>query len=257
MSEAAPRMRGTVIKVPDATPGLVVVNGQQKQFTLDGVWKSPVAPAANMTVDVDLDAAGAPTAIRVVDVQQFAKEQMRQLGGVAQERGKEAAEMAKQGVGALAARMGAVALGSAVLVWIAWFFFPAASINAGGGSVSYSFWKLIGLDFNNLESLANGGSHGFFSLIGLLAIAVPFAAPFVQAAWSRYLNVAPLAYIVLGLIIVFGKEHSAFKQIVQNAGFNPFSWSGMIIVLLIAAAVLAYEGLKKPANLYSVGRSVG
>lgn len=248
MSDAGARMRGKIIKVPDATPGLVVVNGQQKPFTLEGVWKSPVAPAANMTVDVDLDASGSVTAVTVVDAQQLAREQMKQLSGVAQERGKEAAEMARQGIGALAARMGAVALGSAVLVWVAWFLFPAASIDAGGGRMSYSFWKLIGLDFNNLESLATGGNHGFFSLIGLIAIAVPFAVPFVRAAWSKYLNAAPLAYVVLGLIIMFSKEHSAFKMIVENAGMNPFSWSGMIIVLLAAAAVLAYEAVKKPAN---------
>ena len=248
MSDAGARVRGKIIKVPDTTPGLVVVSGQQKQFTLEGVWKSPVAPAANMTVDVDLDASGSITAVTVVDAQQLAREQMKQLSGVAQERGKEAAEMARQGIGALAARMGAVALGSAVLVWVAWFFFPAASIDAGGGRMSYSFWKLIGLDFNDLESLATGGSHGFFSLIGLIAIAVPFAVPFVRATWSKYLNAAPLAYVVLGLIIMFGKEHSAFKMIVQNAGMSPFSWSGMTIVLLIAAAVLAYEAVKKPTN---------
>jgi len=183
-----------------------------------------------------------------VDVQQLAKEQLKQFSGVAQERGKEAAEMAKQGIGALAARMGAVVLGSAVLVWVAWFLFPAASIDTGGGKISYSFWSLIGLDFNNLESLATGGSHGFFSLIGLIAIAVPFAVPFLRAPWSKYLNAAPLAYIVLGLIIMFGKEHSVFKEIAQNAGINPFSWSMMTLLLLIVAAVLAYQGVKNPAG---------
>ena len=248
MSDAGPRMRGTIVKVPDASPGLLVVNGQQKQFTLEGIWKSPVAPAVNMTVDVDLDSTGSVTAVKVVDAQQLATEHLKQLSGVAQERGKEAAELAKQGVGALAARMGAVALGSAVLVWIAWFFFPVAGIDTGGGRVSYTFWNLIGIDFKNLESLATGGSHGFFSLIGLIAIAVPFAVPFVHATWSKYLNAAPLAYLVLGLVIMFGKEHSAFKVIVQNAGMNPFSWSVMTFVLLIVAAVLAYETVKKPAT---------
>ena len=29
--------RGTIIKTPDATPGLVMVNGAQKSFTLEGV----------------------------------------------------------------------------------------------------------------------------------------------------------------------------------------------------------------------------
>lgn len=249
MSDAGPKMRGTIVKVPDAGPGLLMIGGQQKPFTLEGIWRSPVAPAVNMTVDVDLDASGSVAAVTVVDAQQRAKEQMRQLGGVAQERGKEAADIAKQGIGALAARMGAVALGSAVLVWVAWFFFPVASIDTGGGRISYSFWNLIGVDFKNLESVATGGSHGFFSLIGLIAIALPFAAPFVQATWSRYLNAAPLAYIVLGLIIMFGKEHSAFKEIAQNAGMNPFSWHAMgLIVLLVVAAALAYQGVQKPAS---------
>jgi hypothetical protein len=248
MSDASPRVRGTIVKVPDAGPGLLMVSGQQKPFTLEGVWKSPVAPATNMTVDVDLDTSGSVTALRVVDVQQLAKEQMRQFSGVAQERGKEAAEIARQGVGALAARMGTTALVCAVLVWVAWFFFPVASIDVGGGKISYSFWSLIGVNFNDLESVATGGSHGFFSLIGLIAIAAPFAAPFVRASWSKYLYAAPLAYIVLGLIIMFAKEHSVFKQIVQNAGMNPFSWSMMTFVLLIVAAVLAYEAMKKPAD---------
>lgn len=250
MSDAGPKMRGTILKVPGAGPGLVMVNGQQKQFTLEGIWKSPVAPAANQTVDVDLDASDTVTGVSVVDVQQIAKEQMRQLSGVAQERGKEAAEMARQGIGALAARMGAVALGCALLVWVAWFFFTVASIDAGGGQMSYTFWNLIGVDFKDLESVATGGSHGFFSLLGLVAIAVPFAAPFIRATWSKYLYVAPLAYIVLGLLIMFSKEHSTFKMIAQNAGVNPFSWHVMsLIVLLVAAGVLAYEGMKRPANI--------
>jgi hypothetical protein len=244
---AAVRVRSTIVKIPDTNPGLLFLNGQQKQFTLEGVWKSPVAPAANMAVDVKVDGTGAITGITAVDAQQIAKERLNQLSGVAQERGKEAAKIAKQGVGALAARMGAVALGSAVLVWIAWFFFPAANVDAGG-RISFTFWNLLGVDFKNLDSVATGGSHGLFSFLGLIAIAAPFAAPFLRAAWSKYLNAAPLAYIVIGLIAIFANEHSAFSDIAKIAGTNPFSWSGMLVVLLLASAVLALGTLKNPAN---------
>jgi hypothetical protein len=248
-AQARVKSRGTVIKIPDATAGIVFVSGQQKSFTLEGVWTSPVAPAPNMTVDVEFDGAGAIAAITVVDSQQLTKERMSQLSGVAQERGKEAAKLAQQGIGALAARMGAVAMGSAVLVWIAWFFFPAAGVDAGGGKLSFTFWALLGTDFKNLENVANGGgSHGLFSLLGLLAIAAPFAAPFVRAAWSKYLNAVPLAYIVLGLIMIFANEHSAFSDVVKLAGTNPFSWSAMLLVLVAASAVLALGALKTPAK---------
>lgn len=248
-ARAQSKSRGTVIKIPDSNPGIIFVNGEQRFFALENAWKSPVAPAANMTVDVELDPTGAIVAITAVDSHQMTKERMNQLSGVAQERGKEAAKLAQQGVGKLAARMGAVALGSTVLIWIAWFFFPAAGVDTGGGKLSFTFWNLLGTDFKNLESIASpGGNHGLFSFLGLVAIAAPFVAPFLRASWSKYLNAAPLAYIVIGLIMVFANEHSVFSDIAKVAGTNPFSWSAMLLVLLAASAVLALGAFKAPAK---------
>lgn len=101
-----PQLRGTIIKTPDNTPGLLFVNGQQKKFTLEGVWKSPVAPAVNIAVDIELDGEGLITGLTVVDAQKEAKEKLGQIGEAATEKGKEAAVIARQGIGALAARMG-------------------------------------------------------------------------------------------------------------------------------------------------------
>jgi hypothetical protein len=243
------RVRTTIVKVPDATPGLLFVNGQQKSFTLEGVWKSAVAPAANMSVDVDLDSAGNITAITVVDSQQLAKERMSQLGDVAQERGKEAAKLAQQGLGALIARMGAMALGSAVLVWIAWFFLPAATVSGGMvGSMSFTFWNLLGIDFNNPASMVGGANdHGLLAMLGIVCIAAPFAAPFIKTPWSHYLNAAPLAIVLVGWISIYMGENKAFGDLAKMAGGSPFSFSWGIFILLIAAAVLATGALKKPA----------
>jgi hypothetical protein len=243
------RVRTTIVKVPDASPGLLLVNGQQKSFTLEGVWKSPVAPAPNMSVDVDLDGTGAITAITAVDSQQLAKERLNQLGGVAQERGKEAAKLAQQGIGALAARMGAVPLGAAVLVWIAWFFLPAAAVSGGMvGSMSFTFWNLLGIDFANPASMMGGGSeHGLFAMLGIVCIAVPFAAPFIKTPWSHYLNAAPLAFVLLGWVTIYMGENKAFGDLAKMAGGSPFSFSWGIFALAIAAAVLATGALKKPA----------
>src|ERR1700733_1626222 len=200
----ASRTRGSVIKVPDATPGILFANGQQQYFTLERVWKSPTAPAVNQNVDVEFDSTGALTAITVVDHQQssqFNKERLNQLGGVAQEQGKQAAHLAKQGVGALAARMGALPLGAAVLLWIAWFFFPAAAVSAGMVGNTFTFWGLLGLDFNNPASAMGGGSdHGLFAMIGLIAIVAPFVAPFIRAPWARYMNARPIPYLLIPCI---------------------------------------------------------
>lgn len=246
----SPRMRSTIVKVPDATPGLLFLNGQQKQFNLEGVWRSSVAPAPNMTVDVEVDGGGAIKAITVVDTNQIAKEKLNQLGGVAQEQGKEAAKLAKQGIGALAARMGAVTLGTAVVLWIAWFFLPSASVDGGGPSpVSLSFWQLLGVDFSNPQSMFAGGSnHGIFALLGFLCIAAPFAAPFVKVPWAKYLNAAPLGFFLVGFASLYMDVNKTFGDMAKAGIASPFSWSWGLFVLGLAALVLAAGAMKKPLN---------
>jgi hypothetical protein len=241
--------RGNIIKVPDATPGILFVNGQQQYFTLERVWKSPVAPVANQAVDVEFDAAGAIAAITVVDSQHANKERLNQLSGVAQERGKEAAKLAQQGVGALAARMGWVPLVAAVVLWLAWFFFNAVTIGISGASeLSFSFWGLLGIDFNNPETVMGGGSsHGLFSFLGLLAIAAPFAVPFIRTTWSKYLNAAPLAYILIACVVIYMNESKAFGDLSKMGVPNPLSWSWLMIFLVVPALVLGAGALKKPA----------
>lgn len=241
--------KGTIIKVPDATPGIVFANGQQHYFTLERVWKSPIAPAANQGVDVEFDGAGAITAVTVLNQQIANKDKLHEIGGVAQEKGKEAAKLAQQGIGALAARMGAVPLGAAVLLWIAWFFFPAASIGGGmAAELSYSFWGLLGIDFGNPMTAMGGGSdHGLFSFLGIIAIALPFAVPFIKTAWSHYLNAAPLGYILIGWVAIYFNQNKAFGDLAKMAGTSPFSFSWGMYVLVIVAAVLGAGALKKPA----------
>lgn len=249
-AESSPRVRTTIVKVPDATPGLLFLNGEQKQFTLEGVWRSPVAPAANMTVEVEVGVGGAITSITVVDTSQIAKEKLNQLSGVAQEQGKVVAKHAKEGIGALAAKMGAVPLGAAVVVWIAWFLLPSASVQGGPSAMSLTFWNLLGVDFNNPESMLGGGSsHGIFGLLGFLCIAAPFAAPFLKVPWARYLNAAPLAFFLVGFVSIYMSVNKTFGEMVKGGIESPFSWSWLgLSVLGLAAVVLAASAMKKPAH---------
>jgi hypothetical protein len=246
--ETSSRVRGTVVKVPDATPGLLFVNGQQKSFTLEGVWKSPVAPSANMTVDVGLDPSGAITSVAVVDSQQLNKEKLNQLSGVAQERGKEAAKLAQQGVGALAARMGIVALVAVVVLWIGWFFLPGYKMDLGFvGSQSFTFWDFLGFSAGDPSSLAGNSSHGFFAMLGILAIAAPFAAPFVKDPRAKYLNALPLAYVIIAIIA----NHFSISRAAGPLGgdiANAFSMQLGTYVVILAGLVLAAHALKPAAT---------
>ncbi len=176
-------------------------------------------------------------------------ESLSQLAGAAQEQGKEAAKLAKQGIGAMAARMGKVPFGAAVLLWIAWFLLPAA--NLSGRAVynqSYTFWSLIGTDFTSMLLMQRATSHGLFTIIGLIASAAPFAVPFLRTSWARYLNAAPLAYVLVAWIAIYLDENKAFGTIAIEEGANPFSLSWGIFVLTFAAIVLAAGALKKPVR---------
>ncbi len=83
-SETAATRRGTIIRIPSTEPGLVVVDGQQKAFALDGVWLSAVAPALNQVVDVVLDEAGQVKGLTVVDTKALTVEQLKRFGRAAQ-----------------------------------------------------------------------------------------------------------------------------------------------------------------------------
>jgi hypothetical protein len=183
-----------------------------------------------------------------LDSQPLAQD-LNKLGGLAQEQGKEAAKLAQQGVGALAARMGPVALGAAVLLWIAWFLLPAAGISGRAGHAeSYTFWGLIGTNFTDMLLLQPFYSHGLFSIVGLIASAAPFAAPFIPTAWARHLNAAPLAYVLAAWVAIYINEHGAFGVIAIEEEVNPFSLHWGIFVLTFAAIVLAACAWKKPGG---------
>jgi hypothetical protein len=248
---ARAKARGTVIKVPDSEPGIIVANGKQESFTLQGVWKSPVAPTVNMPVDIEFNSAGGVTGVVAVDSQQINRERFNQIGSVAQEHGKDALKLAQQRIGALADRMGKVTLGASVLVWIAWFFLPAAAINGGvAATVSYTFWNLLGTDFDNpVSALVKEGGHGIFALLGLLGIVAPFAAPYLRAAWARYLNAAPLVYVILGFLVIRFQMGKVFGPLAKMGASNPFSWSWGLFILAGAALVVAVQAAKKPASV--------
>jgi len=251
--------RGTIIKVPDATPGLLIVNSEQKWFGLDGVWRSPVAPAINMTVDVELNEGGSVLGITVVDAQQLSKEKLDRLSGIAQQQGKEAAEIAKQGVGALATRMGTSTLVATVVLWVAWFFLPAVKLEFFLLNRTFTFWEYLAMDVTNPQTPT--GSHGLLGLLGLACILAPVARPFVQHAKARYLNAAPLAFLVVAPLLVYlrmrggigpaGAENSiaeltrGVQREAAKALLDSLSISAGAVVLLVPAVFLAYKAWKQ------------
>jgi hypothetical protein len=239
------KLRGAVIKVPDVTPGILSVGGRQQVFSLDGVWRSAVAPAPNQAVEVELDNAGVLLSVTVLDPRELAQERLATLGGIAQERGKEMAFHLQRLVSSLSARMGMATLGATVVVWIAWYLLPAAGISGGGESIaSFTFHTLLGTNLADQSAFMDPG-HGrpLLRYFGFFAIVAPFAAPFIKMSWSHYLNAAPLAATLIGWIVIHENVAGSLGQLGSD---NPFAFRWGFYVLLAACLALAANALKKP-----------
>jgi hypothetical protein len=212
-TDAGTKMRGTIIKVPGSTPGLILLNGQQKAFLLENVWLSPVAPMPNMTVEVLTDSSGGIAAMTVVDAQQLAREKFDQFSGVAQIHGKQAAEAAARGALSMVGRMGKTTLIITILFWIIWFSMPAVSLVTPMFAKSFTFWEMLGMDFKTTLI-----SHGLFSLVALCAIGAPFAVPFIPDNRARWLYAAPFVATLAGIFAIMSEVHDLISEVQGFAG---------------------------------------
>src|SRR6202040_2176347 len=75
LPERGMKKRGKVLRDPRTGPGLLMIEGRQFWFCLEGIWKSEIPPKPGLTVDVKLDHAGRILAITAVSDSQLAEEE--------------------------------------------------------------------------------------------------------------------------------------------------------------------------------------
>jgi hypothetical protein len=136
---------------------------------------------------------------------------------------------------------------------------PALSIEFFLVSRSFTFWQILGVNEANLAN-AGSGSHGLFAFAGVLSIAAPFAKPFVQHPQSRWLNAAPLGYLVLAAVALLwrisrgsgssGVDPELAQGVareVASAMWDALSLGAGAYLLVAAAAFLAFKAIKSRA----------
>lgn len=202
--------RGKVVRDTNAGDGLIVIDGKQYAFALEGVWCSETAPRVNMTVDVDVDADGRVTAARAVPESQLAREQTEIAMRLAKEKGQAAGRelLGRFGIGTLA--------GMAALV-CGWFIFSTINVRISGSySTGLSFWKLLGV-LNSpsgfMEALGGAGSgagaYGFFAVVALCGPLLPF---FVRHRLAWLGNLLPLAFLLLVCLCAYMGMSDGMRQ---------------------------------------------
>jgi len=202
------KKRGTVLREPGNDPGLLMIEGQQFKFSLDGIWKSPVLPKSGMTVDVELDPGSQILAITPVADSQLAREQAEVAMAKAKEKGGEM-------FGKLVAKFGMPNVIAFCLLILGWFFLATVSIQLPPLSkANFTFWQVLGLinASNALQAMNPNGSFstGIYGLLAVIALLCPFVHYFWKDKRAVLGGVAPLLFMLVVWLMVRSAINNAF-----------------------------------------------
>lgn len=172
------KKRGKILRDPHSGPGLLIAEGQQYQFSLEGIWKSEAPPKPGLAVDVEFDAASQIMAITAVPESQLAKEQAEAALAVAREKGGAFAS-------SMVAKFGLPKLVAAGLLIVGWFFLTAVSAQLGFlGKLEFTFWQVLGvLNSSNILAALDSRAHPSAGLYGFFAV-IAVVAPFIHHFWK-------------------------------------------------------------------------
>ena len=206
--------RGKILRDANLGPGLLIVEGQQHSFTLEGVWKSAVPARPGLVVDVELDAAGNVSSITAIPDSQLAKEQAEVALAAAKEKGG-------QIFGQVVAKVGMPNLVAGLVLLISWFWLTAVSVAIPfGGKFEFSFWQILGfLSANNILDVMERNGHPSTGIYGLIAV-VCMAGPFVQYFWkdkrAALGGLLPLVFMIIVGVMVRSSIHSAMGPVADG-----------------------------------------
>jgi len=232
------KKRGKVLRDTTSGPGLLMIEGQQYRFSLQGVWKSETPPKPGMVVDVDMDAQGVIQSIAVVPGSQLAQEQ---------------AETEAARSRTLLGTVGIPTLATAGLLLAAWFFLTAASIQLPfPGTLEFTFWQLLGfLSAGNVPGLLDGRDNigaGLYGLIAIMAMMGPFIPSFWKDRRALLGGVLPLLFMVIAGIALRSSIHIALDSTHANQAGNETMKAVSIgvgtYVSMLAGMYLAFRSAK-------------
>jgi hypothetical protein len=218
--------RGRIVRDPSTGPGLVMVQGRQHVFPLEGIWQSDALPRPGVIVDVDFDEAGRIHAMTVVPEARLAREQVEAALRLAHARATTLA-----GLIASVGRIHLAALAVAALCW----FWPAAFElhTVAFGPRSLSLWQTLGV-LNNGNPLA--GAPGPYGLCVLVCLCGPLFGSLCRKPRAHLASLMPLL-CVLAVLGCLG--------VVRITGVVRISLDAGAYLALLAGAQLGLAGTRR------------
>lgn len=245
------RKRGKILRDTSAGPGLLMAEGQQYSFPLEGVWRSETPPHPGLVVDLDLGEDGIVKTVTAVPESQIAKEQAEQALAAARAKGGALASSAVE-------RFGKPTLIATGVLIIGWFFLSTISINGGFlGTMDFTFWRVLSFvnsknAFEAPGTLKDGSSTGFYGLLAVIALAGPFLSTFWKDRRALLGGLFPLLFMLLVALLVRNAIASATAgapaeamDVARDEIARQFSVGMGAYVSLLAALYLAFINVKK------------
>lgn len=241
--------RGKVLRDPYAGPGLMIVEGRQHPFFLEGFWQSEVPPKPGLAVDVEFDPHSMVTRITAVPEAQLAEEQAEMALLASRKRGSALAST-------IVAKFGLPQLVAAGLLIFSWWFLPAASVEVPFfGKLEFTFWQFLGyLNSGNLShALERQGnpSSGFYGFLALIAVVAPFVHHYWKDGRALLGGLSPLLFtLVIGILLVSDVQgtlagpsdgpykdlqRQAQEQLMQTISIGVGTYVSMLLSLYFAA----------------------
>jgi hypothetical protein len=251
------KKRGKILRDASTGPGLLMADGQQYSFPLEGVWKSETSPRPGLAVDMELGEDGTVKSVTAVPESRIAKEQAEQAMAVARAKGSAFASSA-------IARFGMPTLIAVGMLIVGWFFLSTISVNAGfAGKMDFSFWRVLafinsGNALEGLATLQGNGSAGFYGLLAFTSLAGPFMSYFWKDKRAMLGGVLPLFFMLLvallvrnALVSMTGGAPSELMDEARSEIMKQISVGAGAYISILAAVYLAFTSVKN----FLVGRA--
>lgn len=198
-------VRGVIMRDTNAGPGMILVNGVKKTFTLEQHWQGTVAPQVQMQADVTLDPQGEIVAIVPARAGLEDLEKYKALA-------KKAVDGGTPVLADLVGRIGKPVLAAMLVVIVSWLWLPAINVTIMAGmKQSATLFDLLRLA-NSGASLQNfgqsGGSSGLYGFICFLAMFAPLLPTFLKHKHARLGYFGPLAFLALTGLMIYMQMRS-------------------------------------------------
>lgn len=199
-------VRGTILRDTNAGPGMIMVAGVKKTFTLEQHWQGVVAPQVQMQVDVTLDALGEITTVVPV---RAGTEELEKVKDIA----KRAVDGGAPVVLAYIDRIGKPVLTAMLIILVSWIWLPAVSVTIMAGmkqsATLFDVLRLAnsGATLQNFSQLGSASS-GLYGLVCVAAMFAPLLPTFLKHKYAPLGYCAPLAFLAIAALSIYMQVRS-------------------------------------------------